>query len=423
MLSAKTIKERHRHLADLLLFLAMALAPSHARADESSTGSTQYKEWRLPTPTLSDRQNYRRMLRTGEVTDPEVFESICHWQLCQITWFEQLAEAPKIREKISRDLLLAGKAPNRSAHDRLNAILLVTLPPIAQDESYHQGTRSNAMFLLGRLSQREPNVLAKDAGEPLRKILPILLATVESPFTEGPKTNDVIRVAALCGLHRYSQYPFVNEELRLRLLTSLLKLAQQSVPPPGRTAEGHDWLRRRSIEIIAAATTGKETKTDAQAISAIREILVSHKASLKVRLSAAAAWAQCGRKETLANEHLTATLQALIDLAAAVIDSQVIRSAKGRFDLKRDESRRVLAAQLWPLHAAAKTAAVRPNSTPAQAKNLTEKSQATALAESFQYCLTTIGSDEFSDRQVAQAIREQKNSFPSLRASESRASR
>jgi len=53
------------------------------------------------------------------------------------------------------------------------------------------------MLLLGRLSQREPNVLAKDAGEPLRKILPILLATVESPFKEGPKTNDVIRVAAL----------------------------------------------------------------------------------------------------------------------------------------------------------------------------------------------------------------------------------
>jgi len=195
------------------------------------------------------------------------------------------------------------------------------------------------------------------------------------------------------------------------------------VPPPGRTAEGHDWLRRRSIEIIAAATTGKETKADALAKSAIRAILVNHKAALKVRLSAAAAWAQCGRKETLANEHLTTTLQALVELAAAVIDSQVIRSAKGRFDLKRDESRRVLAAELWPLHAAAQTAAALPNSTPAQAKNLTEKSQATALADSLQFCLQTIGSDEFSDRQVAEAIREQKNSFPSLRVSQSRASR
>src|SRR6185436_16685259 len=139
------------------------------------------------------RQSYRRMLRSGEVTDPKVFESVCHWQLCQITWFEQLLDAPKIRAKFGRDLMLADKAPSRSAHDRLNTILLTVLPPIAQDESYHQGTRSNAMLLLGGLSQREPNFIAKDAGEPLRKILPILLATVESPFQGGPKTNDVIR--------------------------------------------------------------------------------------------------------------------------------------------------------------------------------------------------------------------------------------
>jgi hypothetical protein len=423
MLSALIIKEGHRHLTGVLLVLAMALSTARARAEESSTGSTQYKEWRLPTPTLSERQSYRSMLRSGDVTDPDVFESVCHWQLCQITWFEQLLEAPKIRAKFARDLMLAGKAPSHAAHDRLNSILLTTLPPIAQDESYHQGTRSNAMFLLGCLSQREPNLVAKDAGEPLRKILPILLATVESPFKGGPKTNDVIRVAALWGLDRYAQYPFVNEGLRQRLLLSLVKLAQQAVPPPGRTAGGHDWLRRRAIEIIAAATSGKETKTDTQAVAAIRAILVDHNAALKVRLSAAAAWAKCGRKETLANEHLTTTLQALIELAAAVIDSQVIKGTKGRFTLKRDESRRVLAAELWPLHAAAQTAAALPTSTPAQAKSQPEKSQATALTDSLQLCLKTIGSDEFSNRQIAQTLLDQKGSFPSLRKPENHVSR
>jgi len=423
MLSAEIIRERRPHLTGVLLVLAMALALARARAEDSATGATQYKEWRLPTPTFSDRQSYRSMLRSGEVTDPEVFDNICHWQLCQITWFEQLLDAPKIRAKFARDLMLAGKAPNRSAHERLNTILLTTLPPIAQDESYHQGTRSNAMFLLGCLSQREPNLVAKDAGEPLRKILPILLATVESPFKEGPKTNDVIRVAALWGLDRYSQYPFANEELRQRLLTSLVKLARQAIPPRGRTAEGHDWLRRRAIEIIAAATSGGKTKADAQAISAIRSILADHEASLKVRLSAAAAWAQCGKKETLANEQLTTTLHALTELAATVIDSQVIRGSKGHFTLKRDESRRVLAAELWPLHAAAQATAALPNSTPAQAKNLLEKSQATALTVSLQACLKTIGSDEFSNRQVAQALLDQKGSFPSLHASANHVSR
>ncbi|MCE9525368.1 MAG: hypothetical protein K8R36_04875 [Planctomycetales bacterium] len=363
------------------------------------------------------------MLRSGEVTDPDVFESVCHWQLCQITWFEELADAPKLREKVGRDLKLAGKARVLAAHDRLNTILLTTLPAIAQDESYHQGTRSNAMFLLGRLSQQEPDPVSKDPGEPLRKILPILLATVESPFKGGPKTNDVTRVAALCGLDRYSQYPFVNEELRQRLLTSLVKLAQQVVPPSGRTPEGHDWLRRRAIEIVGAAARGNETKTDAQAVSAIRVILVDHKASLKVRLAAAAAWAQSGQKETLAKGQLAPLLHAVTELAATVIDSQLIRGAKGRFDLKRDESRRVLAAQLWPLHAAAHTAASLPNSTPAMAKNPPEKSPATALADALQFCLKTIGSDEFSDRQVAQVLHDQKGSFPDLLGSESRISR
>lgn len=417
------VKERHWHRTIFGLVLAIGFALSPARAEELPAASTQYKEWRLPTPTLSDRQSYRRMLRSGEVTDPEVFESVCHWQLCQITWFEELADAPMIREKVGRDLKLAGKAPVRSAHERLNTIFLTTLPAIAQDESYHQGTRSNAMFLLGRLSQREPDPVSHDPGEPLRKILPILLATVESPFKEGPQTNDVIRVAALCGLDRYAQYPFVNEELRQRLLTSLVKLAQQGVPPSGRTPEGHDWLRRRAIEIVAAAASGNETKTDAQAVSAIRAILVDRKASLKVRLAAAASWAQCGKKDALAKDQLSPLMHAVADLAATVIDSQLIRGAKGRFDLKREESRRVLAAQLWPLHGAAHTAAALPNSTSAKAKSSPEKLPATALADALQFCLKTIGSDEFSDRQVAQAIREQRDSFPSLLESESRISR
>jgi hypothetical protein len=419
----KIPNEKHRHLMTLGLVLATAFALGPARAEELSTESAQYKEWRLPTPTLSDRQSYRRMLRSGEVTDPEVFESVCHWQICQITWFEQLLDAPKIREKVGRDLKLAGKAPSRSAHDRLNTILLTTLPTIAQDESYHQGTRSNAMFLLGRLSQREPDPVSNDAGEPLRQILPILLATVESPFKGGSKTNDVIRVAALCGLDRYSQYPFVNEDLRQRLLTSLVTLAQQGVPPPGRTAEGHDWLRRRAVEIIAAATSGNETNNDTQAVSAIRAILVDRQASLKARLSAAAGWSQCGKKATLTNEQSTTTLQALIELAATVIDSQLIRGTKGRFDLKRDESRRVLAAQLWPLHAAAQTVSALPDSTRALTKNLPEKSPATAFTDSLQFCLKAIGSDEFSDRQVAQVLRDQRDSFSGLHESESRASR
>jgi hypothetical protein len=423
MLSAKIIPEWRRHLTRALLALVMAPTLGPARAEESSTRSTQYKEWRLPTPKLSELQSYRRMLRSGEVTDPEVFDSICHWQLCQITWFEQLAEAPKIREKISRDLLLAGKAPSHAAHDRLNTILLTTLPPITQDESYHQGTRSNAMFLLGRLSQREPNSLSKDPGEPLRKILPILLATVESPFKGGPKTNDVIRVAALCGLDRYSQYPFVNEELRQRLLMSLIKLAQQPVTPPGRTAEGHDWLRRRAIEIVAAATGDKDTKTDAQAVSAIRAILVDHKAPLKVRLAAATAWAQCGKKDALTKEQLSPIIRAVTDLAVMVIDSEVIRSMKGPFTLKRDESRRVLAARLWPLHSAAQTAATLPKSMLVQVQDVPANSQATALADSLQFCLKTIGSDDFSDHQVAQAILDQKGSFPSLREPASHVSR
>src|SRR3954470_13726896 len=109
MSSAKINKQRRLHPTRILLVLATALASGHARADESSTESTQYKEWRLPAPTLSGRQSYRRMLRSGDVTDPEVFESVCHWQLCQITWFEQLLDAPKIREKFGRDLMLAGK--------------------------------------------------------------------------------------------------------------------------------------------------------------------------------------------------------------------------------------------------------------------------------------------------------------------------
>ena len=244
-------------------------------------------------------------------------------------------------------------------------------------------------------------------GETVRRIQPRLMALL------------------VCLAERPGQTwtPFVNEELRQRLLTSLIKLAQQSVPPAGRTPEGHDWLRRRAIEIVASAASGNETKTDAQAVSAIREVLVDRKSALKVRLTAAAAWAHCGKKDALAKDQLTPLLRAVVDLASTVIDSQLIRGTKGRFDLKQDESRRVLAARLSPLFAAAQTAAALPNSTPSKGKNSLEKSPATALMDALQFCLRTIGSDEFSDRQVAQAIREQRESFPSLLASESLISR
>ena len=387
-----------------LLVAAQNLAVA-APSETEDASTTQFKEWRLPKPTLSQNQSYRTMLRTGEVTDPVLFESVCNWQVCQLTWFELLGTAPKLGEKLVRDLRLAGRAPNNAAHRRLNEVLLRVLPKIASDDSYHQGTRCNAMLLLGRLNQREPNLTTKDIGEPQRKVLPILIASIDEPFREGPKTNDVVRVAALDGLRRYALYPFANESLRQRLLQSAIAIAETTIPPPGRTAEGNDWLRRRALEILALASQSSKTKADAQADATMRNVFLDRQSSLKVRVSAAAAWSYSDNASNLSDRQADELLIALADLSLQVIASEVVPGTKGRWTLRREGSRRVLASQLFPLHSVAKQLASRPGANLAKVSPPPVR-QSQACADALSVCLKAISNGDLSDKSVAKAIHE-----------------
>jgi hypothetical protein len=376
-----------------------------APSDRQEASAKQFKEWRLPKPTSSQSQSYRTMLRTGEVTDPDSFENVCNWQVCQLTWFELLGTAPKIGEKLVRDLRLAGRAPNNAAHRRLNDVLLRVLPQIASDDSYHQGTRCNAMLLLGRLNQREPNLTTKDMGEPQRKVLPILIASIDEPFREGPKTNDVVRVAALNGLRRYALYPFANESLRQRLLQSVIAIAGTTTPPPGRTSEGNDWLRRRALDILALASQGSKTKVDAEADATMRKVFLDRQSSLKVRLSAASAWSHADNASSIADPEADELLAALAALSLKVIDSEVVPGTKGQWTLRRAESRRVLASQLFPLHSVSKQLATRPRANLAKVGPPPVRKSA-ACADALSDCLKAISNGDLSDKSVAKTIHE-----------------
>jgi hypothetical protein len=404
MTSAYRRTKRLEAVICALLVAALNLAKA-APSETEDASTTQFKEWRLPKPTPSQSQSYRTMLRTGEVTDPVLFENVCYWQVCQLTWFELLGTAPKIGDKLVRDLRTAGKAPNNAAHRRLNEVFLRVLPKIASDDSYHQGTRCNAMLLFGRLNQREPNLATKDIGEPQRKVLPILIGSIDEPFQEGPKTNDVVRVAALDGLRRYALYPFANESLRQRLLHSVIAIAETTTPPPGRTAEGNDWLRRRALEILALASQSSETKADEQADATMRNVFLDRKSSLKVRVSAAAAWSYGDNASHLSDRQADELLVALADVSLQVIASEVVPGTKGRWTLRREVSRRVLASQLFPLYSVAKQLASRPRANLANVSPPPVR-RSTACADALSVCLKAISNGDLSDRSVAEAVHE-----------------
>ena len=133
----------------------------------------------------------------------------------------------------------ANKGSNAAAHEQLNSIILKFMEPIAND-NYHPVVRVNAMLLIADLNETDPY------GAPWKKALPALLKAASDP-----KTIDGVRDAALRGLVRHAKSG-ITPESRGQITTAMLAIIGQHTPPAGRTQDGHDWICRRAIDVLAA---------------------------------------------------------------------------------------------------------------------------------------------------------------------------
>jgi hypothetical protein len=322
--------------------LTSIVAPA-AAAEEIVSGN--YKTWLMEQPNVHQKIAYRDMLRDGTVRDPAAFDQVATFKLSELTREENLFDLPKLRRQLRFDLSLAGRAPDRSVHDRLVALAMEHLPSIVDDRAYHAGTRFNALLLVGELNSVEERPFPPAApAVPLADALPLLVAWLESAADDG-STRDFIPLGALLGIVRHAQLGIADDPLRQRALQAAVALAGQTQPPEHRSAVGHDWLRRRAIHLTAWAVKPGATPLDDQAVALVWNTIDDPSASLKLQVEGALAWSLVAPKMPKERLDSVATLSKLAALTGRVLKSE-LHSATATPRFASRQSRHVVAGQL-----------------------------------------------------------------------------
>ena len=145
---------------------------------------------------------------------------------------------------------------------------------VVEKQSYHPAVRYNAMLILGELNQKEemPLGLNRSAPDPLRKTLGFL----RDQFLKENQL-DSLRVAALVGILRHAELDRLREPpsqplspaVKLQLAKMLVPLLEKQTAPPNRSVEGHVWMRRRCVEILAALRLPDKSGAVSSAITGV----------------------------------------------------------------------------------------------------------------------------------------------------------
>ena len=204
-----------------------------------------------------------------------------------------LSELPEDRNRLFRDHL---ERATGQVHDYLRDLVFDQMQTFVKD-NYHPAVRFNAMLVISHLNDVEASRVGADkrTPEPMQRAL----GFIYSQF-KNPDNSDAIRVAALIGLVRHLEWdnyrgpvgdpqPVITPAQRTAIVRELLALARQTDPPEGRSASGHEWLRRRAIEGLTHVAS---VKPDADIAAAMEELLKDEREPLAIRCAAATAIGQ-----------------------------------------------------------------------------------------------------------------------------------
>jgi hypothetical protein len=321
--------------------------------------SGNYKTWEVTQPSVQQRSSYRRDLYDGRISDAAAFDHVVRWKLSELTREEKLLELPKLRKQLRYDLAIAGRGDVRTAHDRINVLALEHLPAIVSDRAFHGGTRYNALLMLGDLNGAEERLNPATPAEPLKQVLPLLVDWIELPSAE-PGTPDIIPLGAMIGILRHAQLGIADEALRLRSLQAAVQLAGQQQPPENRSSEGHDWLRRRALHLIAWLAKPGATAADDEACTLVWKTIDDSSGSLKLQVEAALAFSLLAPRMPADRWDAAQTLGRLTRLAGRVVRSEMRKGRSSDPVFAHAQSRRVLAARLGMLSHACQQLGVDP---------------------------------------------------------------
>jgi len=223
-----------------------------------------------------------------------------------LTQPENQGKIVAVRQGITKDLY---DSKSTAAHDRLVALTLREMTKYAEG-NYNPVLRVNAMLLIGNLNSVEKPLNRQRA---YLQSLPVMLKAIDAP-----DQIDGVRVAALQGLQRHVRLDktqnVISDAVRKNIVTSLGNLAAASAPPTGRSADGHNWMRREAVEILGILGDGN-------GVSAILAgIIDDAKQPLSLRCSAALALGQLSSIQVDASK----SLEKLANMAALACRQELL---------------------------------------------------------------------------------------------------
>lgn len=203
---------------------------------------------------------------------------------------EQLNKLPEKRQELIEDLRKAINA--KDVHDFLLAKAQYYMKGfITAPRNFHPAVRFNAMLVIGDLNADEKGIrngVPQNFPNPLPSALDFMLQEYQKPTQ-----LDGVKLAALIGILRHAQLDWgrvdankIPPATRQQIAQLMLALINAKQPPAGRKPEGHVWMQRRAVEIVAALGLVGTNDPVNQAISGL---VRDHNADLSLRLTAAEA--------------------------------------------------------------------------------------------------------------------------------------
>jgi hypothetical protein len=214
----------------------------------------------------------------------------------------------KMRENLKRKY--ADAAKGAQVHEELNNLTFEFMDSVAND-NYHPLVRVNAMLMIADLNETDPN------GAPWKNALPALLKAASDP-----KMIDGVRVEALRGLERHAKSG-ITPALRGQVTTAMLAIIGQHIPPAGRTQDGHDWICRRAIDVLAALGDAGPNDAVPQSLVAI---VNDSAASVSIRCAAAEAIGML-KVAPPKNVDVSALAKSLARVAIAAVSAELTAKA------------------------------------------------------------------------------------------------
>jgi hypothetical protein len=180
----------------------------------------------------------------------------------------QVAKLPERRQQISDDLR---RARTKEVHDALLADTQFYMKGFitSTKKNFHPAVRYNAMLVIGDLNQDEVSSTQRFPN-PLPSALDFLITEYKKP-----NQTESLKLAALLGIYRHAQLDFTASRIpadrRTEITGLMLALANAKDPPAGSTPEGHLWMQRRAIDVLAAlGTVGANVEVNKTLVSYVR---------------------------------------------------------------------------------------------------------------------------------------------------------